>query len=242
MTFGVPTNWLHRSASTSISARDAPPRWPRPVGAGCVPESLRWASARQRDAPPHGPVRQWSHRSPPAALPAERQTGHPRAWALSTSQAESRAVSTSDVPSSCAQKREACPHVSVGRLLIATASARRHSGSKPEYPCYRTMTYSKGAPGEVMLDGTVSDPVACPSMLLYRLDEPPFGARSARRAARALATSRTVVRLSRVVVNESFGCALHLDDQRRRSARVAIRGGARRSRPGATYFRTSEPA
>jgi hypothetical protein len=27
----------------------------------------------------------------------------------------------------------------------------------------RTMTYSKGAPGEVMLDGTVSDPVACPS-------------------------------------------------------------------------------
>src|SRR4030095_9904431 len=51
--------------------------------------------------------------------------------------------------------------------------------------CYRTMTYSKGAPGEVMLDGTVSDPVACPSMLLYRLDEPPFGARSARRAARA---------------------------------------------------------
>lgn len=36
------------------------------------------------------------------------------------------------------------------------------------------MTYSKGAPGEVMLDGTVSDPVACPSMLLYRLDEPPL--------------------------------------------------------------------
>jgi hypothetical protein len=137
---------------------------------------------------------------------------------------------TSDVPSSCVQRREACPHVSVGRLLIATASARRHSGSKPEYPCYRTMTYSKGAPGEVMLDGTVSDPVACPSMLLYRLDEPPFGARSARRAARALATSRTALRLSRVVVNESFGCALYLDDQRRRSARVAIRGGARRSR------------
>ncbi len=104
------------------------------------------------------------------------------------------------------------------------ASARRHSGSKPEYPCYRTMTYSKGAPGEVMLDGTVSDPVACPSMLLYRLDEPPFGARSARRAARALATSCTAVRLSRGVVNESFGWALHLDDQRH---------GAREWRSGA---------
>ena len=74
------------------------------------------------------------------------------------------------------------------------------------------MTYSKGAPGEVMLDGTVSDPVAYPSMLLYRLDEPPFGARSARRAVRALAASRTAVRLSRVFVNESFGCGLHLDD------------------------------
>ena len=33
------------------------------------------------------------------------------------------------------------------------------------------MTYSKGAPGEVMLDGTVSDPVACPSMLLSRFSE-----------------------------------------------------------------------
>jgi len=67
-----------------------------------------------------------------------------------------------------------------------------------------TMTYSKGAPGEVMLDGTVSDPVACPCVLLYRLDEPPFGARSARRATRALAPSRIAVRLSRVVVNGSF--------------------------------------
>jgi hypothetical protein len=123
---------------------------------------------------------------------------------------ESRAGSRPTFHHPVCKGREACPHVSVGRLLIATASARRHSGSKPEYPCYRTMTYSKGAPGEVMLDGTVSDPVACPSMLLYRLDEPPFGARSARRAARARATSRTAVRLSRVVVNESFGCALHL--------------------------------
>jgi hypothetical protein len=53
---------------------------------------------------------------------------------------------TSDVPSSCVQKREACPHVSVGRLLIATASARRHSGSKPEYPCYRTNDLLEGCP------------------------------------------------------------------------------------------------
>jgi hypothetical protein len=45
------------------------------------------------------------------------------------------------------------------------------------------MTYSKGAPGEVMLDGTVSDPVACPSMLLYRFDEPPFRSSIARHAA-----------------------------------------------------------
>ena len=67
---GALVGGLHRSDSTSISARDG--RGPatlaeNPVGARCVPESLPWASARQRDAPPHGPVPQWSHGSPPAA-------------------------------------------------------------------------------------------------------------------------------------------------------------------------------
>src|SRR5262245_10453898 len=66
-------------------------------------------------------------------------------------------------PYCACKKREACPHVSVSRLLIATASARRYSGSRPEHRRYRTMTYSKGAPGEVRLEGTVSDPAACPS-------------------------------------------------------------------------------
>src|SRR5437660_8530888 len=101
--------------------------------------------------------------------------------------------------------REACPRVIVGRLLIATASARRtlriEAGVSVDS---RTMTYSKGAPGEVRPDGTVYDPVACPSILLYPFDEPPFGARFARRAARAVTTSRTAVRLLREVVNESL--------------------------------------
>jgi len=67
-------------------------------------------------------------------------------------------------------------------------SARRSSGWKPEYLWYRTMTYSKGAPGEVMLDGTVSDPVACPSDSPLSVRRIPF--RSSIREARGAGPSR----------------------------------------------------
>jgi hypothetical protein len=62
----------------------------------------------------------------------------------------------------CPTKREACPRV-VGRLFIATASSTSQLRIEAGV-LISDVTYSKGAPGEVMLDGTVSDPVACPSL------------------------------------------------------------------------------
>jgi len=62
------------------------------------------------------------------------------------------------------------------------------------------MIYSKGAAGEVTLDGTVSDPVACPSLARRSVRRTSFRS-SARRAARAVAASQTPVRLLRAVVN-----------------------------------------
>jgi hypothetical protein len=113
-------------------------------------------------------------------------------------------------------------------------SSRRHrlvaTPDRSRSIFYRTVTYSKGAPGEVRLDGTVSDPVACPSSSSISSRNPLFGDRS-----RARGISRrdlnTAVRLSHADVNDSFEWGIPPRSSRQIAHRIASAFGGEPTPP-----------